>query len=75
MQQRIHAQFEQVVERLRKKEAEVMEEVEKMKQKRVNLILGLQNQQETAWGQIDAVLRTQDDGKLLEVSLIIRSYF
>ena len=44
-----------------------MEEVEKIKQKRVNLILGLQNQQETAWGQIDAVLKTQDDGKMLEV--------
>ena len=44
-----------------------MEEVGKLTQKRVNLILGIQNQQETAWGQIDAVLKTQDDAKMLEV--------
>ena len=67
LQQRIRAQFEQVVQRLRKKEAEVMGEVDKLRQKRVNLIHGLQNQQETAWGQIDAVLKTPDDAKMLEV--------
>ena len=67
LQQQIHAQFEQVIQRLRKKEAEVMEEVGKLTQKRVNLINGLQNQQETAWGQIDAVLKTQDDAKMLQV--------
>ena len=44
-----------------------MEEVGKLTQKRINLINGIQNQQETAWGQIDAVLKTQDDAKMLEV--------
>jgi len=46
-----------------------MEEVGKLTQKRINLIHGIQNQQETAWGQIDAVLKTQDDAKMLEVRL------
>ena len=69
LQQQIHAQFEQVIQRLKKKESEVMEEVGKLTQKRINLIHGIQNQQETAWGQLDAVLKTQDDAKMLEVSL------
>ncbi|XP_076817904.1 uncharacterized protein LOC143463326 isoform X2 [Clavelina lepadiformis] len=66
LRQRIHTQFEQVILRLRKKEEEVISEVNKVKAKKINFIHGIQNQQETAWGQIDAVLKTSDDVKMLE---------
>jgi len=56
------------VKRIKKKEEDIAGELDKLKQKRINVIHGAQNQQETSWGQIDAVLKTQDDVKMLEVT-------
>nr|XP_026692648.1 E3 ubiquitin-protein ligase TRIM39-like [Ciona intestinalis] len=66
LKQRIHVQFEQLIQRVKKKEDDVMGELAKIKQRRINIIYGVQNQQETAWGQIDAVLKTQEDVKMLQ---------
>lgn len=55
------------MERLRKKEEEVIKSLERAKQEKLGSLYRMQTQQETAWGQIDAVLKTTDGIKMLEV--------
>lgn len=44
-----------------------MSALDKTKQDKVTALYRLQSQNETSWGQIDAVLKTTDDVKMLQV--------
>lgn len=46
--------------------------LDKTRQDRIGSLYRLQAQNETSWGQIDAVLKTTDDVKMLEVILNFR---
>jgi len=64
--QRLRSQFELTIQRLRIKEKKLIGEVEQTQKKQSEFIHDIQNSQETTWGQIDAILKEQDDNKLLQ---------
>ena len=67
---RIQNQFQQTVQRLKKKEEEIIKELQDHQKEKTNELYSIQNQHEIEWGDIDIALKKENPFSILQVKTI-----